>query len=71
MGQGLGELMEDILENIGGSFRDQGFKGRKEGAHLEDRFKGLLGFGFKVIRAFRVSVNLVMQDDVRLGLDSQ
>lgn len=42
--QVLGELVQDILENVWWSLGNEGFKGREVRAHLEDTLQSFLGF---------------------------
>ena len=51
LGQDLGKLGADVSENVVGSERKEGFKGRDVGAHLDDVLECLFRFVLEILRA--------------------
>lgn len=46
VGESFGELVQDILENIGWGFGDESFKSWEVATHLQNTFQGFLGLLF-------------------------
>lgn len=58
VGKGLGELVQNVVEDLSGTIFDEGFQGAQVGAHLEDALQGLLCLLFQVFRTGGVAVKI-------------
>jgi hypothetical protein len=68
VGESLGELVQHVVQDLGGTVFDQGLEGAQVGTHLQDTLQGLLCLLFQVLRATWLTVEIKEQSgDVLFG----
>ena len=68
VGEGLGELVQNVVQDLSWAVFDEGLEGTEVGAHLEDAFECLLRLLLEVLGAGRIAIEVQQQTrDVLLG----